>query len=267
MKSNKNVAPRVRPKLDTGFHTKNIKLIRSYHFFSPTKKDEVFKRLKVSELLTLLQSEQTNIYNKCNGENNEKSRRKNESTTPENIYAAESTKALTINECLTFSEPATSSREHNVYQKGNQETPYLLLKGDTDGPSFLLLDIRSEADFNKYHIKSARQYDTALVRKDKLGHEIYRYKNKKEKLIIICGDKEADCNEFGTSLVQKYIENVFVLMICLVFVQQLNTGTTSFMTVESFCAKYPGYCEGENIPSPPSPDSAKFAIDYAVLFY
>lgn len=144
----------------------------------------------------------------------------------------------------------TNSFHHNSSLNiSNIEDDYPLLypsKPENLSSPFLLLDIRDKQQFDKYHIKTAKQYDMSLLRKDKLGNDIYYFKNKSDKIIIICGNEENVAIKFANELSKKYIDNLFLL-------------TSS---VKRFCIKFPELCVGTNLPQRNNHNEPKARLHY-----
>ena len=55
--------------------------------------------------------------------------------------------------------------------------------GITDQTSFLLLDLRDPDEYDLWRIKEAINYPAANIARDKIIPELYRFKNKSDKLI------------------------------------------------------------------------------------
>eukprot|EP00484_Ammonia_sp_Unknown_P011120 CAMPEP_0197072072 /NCGR_PEP_ID=MMETSP1384-20130603/209911_1 /TAXON_ID=29189 /ORGANISM="Ammonia sp." /LENGTH=331 /DNA_ID=CAMNT_0042510885 /DNA_START=92 /DNA_END=1087 /DNA_ORIENTATION=- len=192
----------IETTLDTGLHYGNIQII-------PKRRGELFRRLKTTEMVTLLQlylneisKDAESIANLLQDTNDDEDEDHKEKSIANNIFHH-------------YEYPEKD--EENFKQAANAASAISSV--------FLLLDIRDEAEFEKYHIKSARYYDTTTLRRDKLGNEIYAFKNKPGKIIIICCEEENVGIRFANDLCKKYIDNIFLL-------------TSS---VKRFCLKYPRY--------------------------
>ena len=57
--------------------------------------------------------------------------------------------------------------------------------GLTDQTSFLLLDLRDAEDYDFWRIKESINFPAQNIMRDKMIPELYRFKNKNDKLIII----------------------------------------------------------------------------------
>lgn len=202
----------IETTLDTGLHYGNIQII-------PKRRGELFRRLKTTEMVTLLQlylneisKDTESIANLLQDTNDDEDEDHEEKSIANNIFHH-------------YEYPEKD--EENFKQAANAASAISSV--------FLLLDIRDEAEFEKYHIKSARYYDTTTLRRDKLGNEIYAFKNKPGKIIIICCEEENVGIRFANDLCKKYIDNIFLL-------------TSS---VKRFCLKYPDLCVGHSFPEKP----------------
>jgi len=57
--------------------------------------------------------------------------------------------------------------------------------GITDETSFLLLDLRDPEEYEHWRIKESINYPAANIARDKMIPELFRFKNKANKLIIV----------------------------------------------------------------------------------
>jgi len=210
MLKKKNKFEDVKATLDTGLHSGNVLII-------PKKRGELFRRLKTSEIVTILQ-----------------------------LFLNEIGKNDAESICNLMEGTHDSNVSAHQYQDDDDECDEYVPSCDVSS-SFLLLDIRGDAEFAKYHIKSAKHYDTSLLRRDKLGHDIYAFKNKQNKIIIVCCDDESAGVHFCNQLCQKYIDNIFLL-------------STS---VNRFCQRYSDLCVGEQKPKNLQDSKPKIRIRFA----
>lgn len=83
--------------------------------------------------------------------------------------------------------------------------------GITDQTSFLLLDLREPDDYDFWRLKEAINYPAANIARDKIIPELFRFKNKTNKLIIVyMGDERKGCAA-ANAMSEKGYENVFLL--------------------------------------------------------
>ncbi|CAD8186701.1 unnamed protein product [Paramecium pentaurelia] len=110
--------------------------------------------------------------------------------------------------------------------------------GITDQSEFLLLDLRDPDEFELYHIKEAINYPAPNLRQDKLTQQIHRFKNQKDKHIIIYHFDEKNGIPSATLFAEKGFENVYLL----------SGG------IEKFLQNYPQCVIGIKVPSIPKPE-------------
>jgi len=136
-----------------------------------SKKDEFFKRIKGSQLVELIEDEDVE---------------------EETIYGL-------------------------VAQKEEAEVgPTVVHDGaaqDMDESLFLLLDLREEADYEQCHIATALSYPYVQLTHSTnyFSSEIFRYKNRPDRMIIIYDDEERIAAPAGKLFVERGVENVYVL--------------------------------------------------------
>lgn len=127
---------------------------------------------------------------------------------------------------------------------------------ETDQPvyskPYLILDIRESHEFNACHLMQARSFPYALLRRDQLHPEVYRFKNKTECLIILYCDDERMSRDAAKDMVDRGVDNIFLL-----------TGG-----MKEFAYEYPDFVEG-NVPVSPSrqakPQSSKLSRTDVVI--
>jgi len=99
---------------------------------------------------------------------------------------------------------------------------------------FLLLDLRDVEDFELYHIKESISYPAPNLGRDKIIPELYKFKNKDGKLIVVYHLDERSGIPYANSMAQKGYENVYLL----------NGG------IEAFLEAFPEAVEGKKVPAP-----------------
>merc|ERR1712188_90456 len=84
---------------------------------------------------------------------------------------------------------------------------------DMDEALYLLLDLRDEAEYDACHINTAMPYPHTLLTHSTnyFTAEIYRYKNRPDRMIIIYDDDERIAAPAGKLFVEKGVENVYIL--------------------------------------------------------
>jgi len=109
--------------------------------------------------------------------------------------------------------------EESVYNIGvdeseeNRTAVHTAEEVDPSEALFLLLDIRSEEDFNTGHIRMAIHYPHTQLHHatNYFTSEIYRYKNRPDRMIVLYGDDDKSAAAAATLFVEKGVDNVFVL--------------------------------------------------------
>ena len=99
--------------------------------------------------------------------------------------------------------------------RGGDNSLKIVTHSDTAQASYdkpyLILDVRDPDSFNECHIIQARSFPLASLRRDQLNPEIYKFRNKTESLIILyCNDERTSC-EAGKIMVDRGIDNIYVL--------------------------------------------------------
>ena len=106
--------------------------------------------------------------------------------------------------------------------------------GITDQTSFLLLDLRDPDEYDFWRIKESINYPAANIGRDKIIPELFRFKNKANKLIIIYMGDERKGTAAANLMAEKGYENVFLL----------SGG------IEQFNEEFNSLVEGRNVPKP-----------------
>ena len=108
--------------------------------------------------------------------------------------------------------------------------------GITDQTSFLLLDLRDPEEYDFWRIREAINYPAANIGRDKIIPELYRYKNKTNKMIVIYMGDERKGTAAANLMAEKGYENVFLL----------SGG------VDQFNEEFHSMVEGRDVPKPQS---------------
>lgn len=101
---------------------------------------------------------------------------------------------------------------------------------------YLILDCRERAEYNQCRLVQARSFPQALLNRDQMHPEIYKFRNKEERLIIIYCDDERISREVCKTLVDRGTDNIFILQGGL----------------KEFAGLYPEFIEGD-VPTSWSP--------------
>ena len=108
--------------------------------------------------------------------------------------------------------------------------------GITDQTSFLLLDLRDPDEYDLFRIKESINYPAVNIARDKLIPELFRFKNKTNKLIIVYMNDERKGCAAANLMTEKGYENVFLL----------SGG------IEQFNEEFHQLVEGREVPKPKS---------------
>lgn len=108
--------------------------------------------------------------------------------------------------------------------------------GITDQTSFLLLDLRDADEYDQYRIKESINYPAANIARDKVIPELFRFKNKSNKLIVVYMNDERKGCAAANLFFEKGYENVFLL----------SGG------IEQFNEEFHNMVEGREVPKPKS---------------
>lgn len=88
---------------------------------------------------------------------------------------------------------------YDQYDEPDYEQPYLIL------------DLRSAEEFHECHLLRARSFPYAMLRRDHLHPDVYKFRNKPESLIIVYCDDEKISREAAKVLVDRGTDNIFLL--------------------------------------------------------
>jgi len=218
----------VSSTLHTGTHANHVEVISDQNIAK--RKGELFRRIKPATLAGLLKEEKNteSIYSLVDPTNPSDSI-SGYGDLPDNqsMYSAYTSKT-------GYTEASKTSAITSATQQ--------LLLSDTS--EFLLLDLREPEDYDLYHIKEALSYPAPNLGRDKFIPELFKFKNKEGKLIIIYHNDERNGVTFGNLMSQKNYENVYLL-----------TGG-----IEAFVENFSQYCEGKKVPAPMKQEKKKQVV-------
>ena len=83
--------------------------------------------------------------------------------------------------------------------------------GVTSESNFLILDMRDRDEYTKWHIKEAQNFPLMLLNQDKTIPELFRFKNKENKMIIVYVNDERNGILAGNNMVDRGYENTYLL--------------------------------------------------------
>jgi rhodanese-related sulfurtransferase len=105
--------------------------------------------------------------------------------------------------------------------------------GITQDTKFILLDLREEDDYKKYHIREAINFPAPNIARDKVFGSLLRFKNKADKIIVVYMDDERLGTHYSKVLHEKGFDNVYLL----------SGG------IEKFLTAYRDLVEGTDVPT------------------
>jgi len=100
----------------------------------------------------------------------------------------------------------------------------------------LLLDLREKDEYELWRIKEAINYPAPNIGRDKMIPELYHFKNKPDKLIILYMSDERNGTKVAQAFAEKGFENTYLL----------SGG------IEGFLEDFTDLVEGRQIPVPNS---------------
>jgi len=110
------------------------------------------------------------------------------------------------------------------------------LAGVSSETNFILLDLREEEDYAKWHIKEAINFPAPNISRDKTFAQLLRFKNKPNKLIVVYLSDERQGTQYAKVLFEKGFDNIYLL-----------TGG-----LEKFLESSYDLVEGEDVPANPA---------------
>ena len=106
--------------------------------------------------------------------------------------------------------------------------------GITDQTSFLLLDLRDPEEYEHWRIRESINFPATMIARDKMIPELFRFKNKPDKLIIVYHTDERKGTQAANLMSEKGYDNVFLL----------SGG------IDQFNEEFTILVEGKNVPKP-----------------
>eukprot|EP00741_Cyanophora_paradoxa_P011180 tig00020554_g10800.t1 len=162
----------VRAKVDSGMTIDKLREQESSA--NKSRKDEIFKRIKVSTLGSLIDAE----------------------TEEESVYSLVDTEGGPSSTTKTSTHDATSTGQSSgQYNK-----------------KYLLLDVRDKDEYDKCHIRTAMSHPAAKLNQiNAFTADMIRYKNQKERIMVIYDDDEKIAAAAATMLAERGFENLYML--------------------------------------------------------
>ncbi len=176
----------VKSKLKSGKTVKDVEVISDQLVVK--RKFENFKRIKGSTLQKLLneQSAMTaeSIYDLGEGNPGEETK----------LPDAESVYSMATNASQLSAVTYTTEQ-----------------LGITSDTKFILLDLREEDEHEKFHIQESINFPAPNISRDKVIPELYRFRNKEDKLIIVYMGDERSGSTAAKKFYEKGYDNIFLL--------------------------------------------------------
>ena len=173
------------------------------------RKGEKHKRIKCSTLVKLMTetSHEESIYNLNENSSMHGGDQASQNTGNENIMG------LLQGGSNQVPNNDTKSQISNVSNvSGLSAVTYATeALGITDQTSFLLLDLREPEEYDFWRIKESINYPAANIARDKIIPELFRFKNKSNKLIIVYMNDERKGCAAANMMTEKGYDNVFLL--------------------------------------------------------
>ena len=107
----------------------------------------------------------------------------------------------------TRNGPVMSTISGNIENLKNKGDVYDSKKDE----KFLLLDLRTTEKYETFRIKESVSFPGRLINQDKYPSDLYSFKNRPNKWIVIYGDDDKIIEPIGDLLVKKGIENIIML--------------------------------------------------------
>lgn len=242
----------VRSTLDTGSHTGNVKL-KSDH------SSELFKRISRKHLFELLihsESRDESIY-EVDGdgrqgivtihEADELGELSAIANSPSHRLHQSSMSSLSPSSASTSLSSPSSKPRSNVFRhhhplpelhhtithhqpaSSGPKSPFMATQS-SNGPNYMLLDLRSQDEFDVCHIRSANMYPAFNIKRDLISPQLYAYKTDPSKILIVYDDDES---KVGVEVATMFAEKGFTT------VHLLSGG------MKHFASKYGEWMEGE----------------------
>ena len=75
----------------------------------------------------------------------------------------------------------------------------------------LIIDFREPDEYEKYHIREALNFPGTHIKRDKFIPQLYGYKNKENKIIVVYHFDEKPGMDYATQLYEKGYDNLYLL--------------------------------------------------------
>lgn len=171
--------------MKTGKHVQNLYCMSEAE--KQKRKKEIFKRINTRSLARWIESAgpSESIYDLVDEVNDE------------NCFQGNFKAPSTGGAMSMFGGDSSPSK--NIIYDSQQES------------KFLLLDLRSAEDYDQFHIKESMNFPARLINQDRFPSDLYKYKNKPNKWIVIYGDDDRIIEPIADQLIRKGIDNMMML--------------------------------------------------------
>uniref|UniRef100_A0A3P8PM84 Rhodanese domain-containing protein n=1 Tax=Astatotilapia calliptera TaxID=8154 RepID=A0A3P8PM84_ASTCA len=227
----------VKTRLDTGCSlTKYMERLEEIKKNYRYRKDEIFKRLKVTTFAQLI----LQVASVSDLNENEKD---SESHSPEGNSCSQN---------YLFTYIISGVGELNI-DRNNQKMASELVSSPepTDRPytdcPYLLLDVRDRDEYDCCHIISAHSFPIAMLSRtmNPYTKEVLEYKNAPGKIIIVYDEDERIASQAATTMCERGFENLFMLSGGLrVIAQKFPSGMTTG-SIPASCLSSPTSSKGK----------------------
>uniref|UniRef100_A0A3Q4H6J2 Centrosomal protein 41 n=1 Tax=Neolamprologus brichardi TaxID=32507 RepID=A0A3Q4H6J2_NEOBR len=227
----------VKTRLDTGCSlTKYMERLEEIKKNYRYRKDEIFKRLKVTTFAQLI----LQVASVSDLNENEKD---SESHSPEGNSCSQN---------YLFTYVISGVGELNI-DRNNQKMASELVSSPepTDRPytdcPYLLLDVRDRDEYDCCHIISAHSFPIAMLSRtmNPYTKEVLEYKNAPGKIIIVYDEDERIASQAATIMCERGFENLFMLSGGLrVIAQKFPSGMTTG-SIPASCLSSPTSSKGK----------------------
>nr|XP_022297553.1 centrosomal protein of 41 kDa-like isoform X1 [Crassostrea virginica] len=240
----------IRHTVDTGSSvTKYLEKIEDIRKNYRFKKDEVFKRMKVTTFVQLIvqvaEFEARNSTQSTIGNGNYTDRPDTADLEVQHIQRGSPVPSLAVTEG-DYGEPRTGARStlqgvvKGVGEIDSARPPQAATKVEDFSCPYLLLDIRDADSFEDCHIITAKNYPTSMLSRatNYESKDMLAFKNQPGKIIVVYDEDERLGPNAATTLVQRGYDNLFLLSGGLriayrYFPEGLMTGTPNQNITES----------------------------------
>jgi centrosomal protein CEP41 len=192
-----------------GFMNKKFKSNNKYDHVKSTMKSG--KTVKDVEVISdkLVAKRKFENFKRIKGSTMEKLLREQTSMNAESIYALGSDggpeEAKDIPDMESVYSLATNISQVSAVTYNTEQL------GITSDTSYILLDLREEDEYEKFHIKESINFPAPNISRDKIIPELYRFRNKEDKLIVVYMRDERSGSSAAKTFYEKGYDNIYLL--------------------------------------------------------